>query len=94
MLGGRRALRLALHARHQAAEAVPRGDTVPIPLDQTTTEDGTVLWDPAIGLIARHREIVVEATIPAGGRVRFPVRSRVVQHITLTRLPADTSGCR
>ena len=79
-------LRFSLDQRRQASEATPRGDTVPVALTQTTAEQGIYLWDPALGLVARQREIEVRTSIPAGGRIRVPVRSRVVQHIELTRL--------
>jgi hypothetical protein len=88
---GRTLLRFSLELQHRAREATPRGDTVPVALAQTMTEQGTVLWDPALGLVARRREIEVETAIPAGGRIRSPVRSRIVQHIALTRLQR---GCR
>jgi hypothetical protein len=89
---GRTLLRFSLDQERHASEATPRGDTVPVALTQTTTEHGTFLWDPALGLVARQREIEVRTSIPAGGRIRAPVRSRVVQHIELTRLAP--SGCR
>jgi hypothetical protein len=38
--------------------------------------------------VRRLRAITVEATVPSGGRVRQPVRSRVEQQVELTRLPA------
>ena len=61
---------------------------MPIPLHQTTVEEGDIYWSPASGLVRRSRDITVEATVPSGGRVRQAARSRVVQHIELTRLPA------
>jgi hypothetical protein len=36
--------------------------------------------------VERRREILIETSIPAAGRIRTPIRSRVVQHVTLTRL--------
>jgi len=86
MAAGRTLLRFSLDLRRRANEATPRGDTVPVALTQTMTEQGTYLWDPALGLMARRRKIEVETSIPAGGRIRAPVRSRVVQHIEATRL--------
>jgi hypothetical protein len=56
-------------------------------MTQTTTEQGTLLWDPQVGLVGREREITIETSIPAAGRIPAPVRSRVVQHVSLTRLP-------
>ena len=93
-VAGRPLLRFSIAGRREARETMPRGDTVPLPLTQVTTEQGTALWDPASGLMSRSREIVVEAAIPAGGRMRLPVRSRVIQHATLTRLPAENGPCR
>jgi hypothetical protein len=89
---GRALLRYAVAVRHRSSEATPRGDTVPVALTQTMSEQGTFVWDHALGPVARRREIEVETSIPAGGRIRAPVRSRVVQHITLTRL--GPGSCR
>jgi hypothetical protein len=88
VLAGRPLLHFQLTAHAESRAAVPRGDTVPIPLRQTTAEEGEVYWSPAAGLVRRTRSITIEATVPSGGRVRQPARSRVVQRIELTRLPA------
>jgi len=81
-------LHFRLEARGESREAVPRGDTVPIPVRQTTVERGDIFWSPASGLVRRSRDITIEATVPTGGRIRQPVRSRVVQRVELTRLPS------
>ncbi len=91
--GGRRLQRYALRRRTEASETVPRGDTTPVPLRQTTVDQAGIVWDPAAGLVRHARETVVEATIPAGGRIRAPVRSRIAQQAELTRLSAPAS-CR
>ncbi len=88
VVAGRPMLHFRLDARAEATQALPHGDTVPVPLRQTTTERGDVYWSPAAGLVRRTRDITVEATIPSGGRIRQPVRSRVVQQVELTRLPS------
>ena len=80
--------RYRLESRSESRGAVPRGDTVPIPLRQTSVEQGEIYWSPRAGLVRRLRDITIEATVPAGGRVRQAARSRVVQHIELTRLPS------
>jgi hypothetical protein len=86
--------RYALQVRREQREAVPRGDTVPVALQQTTRENGGFIWDPASGLVYRNRDIAVETSIPAAGRIRRPVRSRLTQAITLSRLPAAVdSAC-
>jgi hypothetical protein len=82
-----------LEARSEARETVPRGDTVAIPIEESTVEQGGIFWSPVVGLVRRTRDITVEATIPSGGRIRQPVRSRIVQHIVLTRLRSKPS-CR
>jgi hypothetical protein len=79
--------RYALRVRREQRETVPRGDTVPVALRQTTVEEGEFVWDPAAGLVQRSRKITIETTIPAGSRIRRPVRSRITQTIKLTRLP-------
>ncbi|MGH7580680.1 MAG: hypothetical protein ACREM9_10945, partial [Gemmatimonadales bacterium] len=90
-VAGRPLLHFRLETRSDTGQAVPRGDTVPIPVRQTMVEEGEVFWSPSSGLIRRTRDITIEATIPSGGRIRQPVRSRVIQHVELTRLPAQPS---
>lgn len=90
-VAGRPMLRFRLVARSDTREVLPRGDTVPVPVRQTTLEQGEIFWSPISGLVRRHRHITTEATIPSGGRIREPVRSRVVQRVELTRLPARPS---
>jgi hypothetical protein len=58
---------------------------------QTSLEQGDIFWSPTTGLVRRTRDITTEATIPSGGRIRQPVRSRVVQHVELTRLPSQAA---
>jgi hypothetical protein len=90
-VGGRPLLHFRLEARAETDETVPRGDTVPIAVRQTTIEQGDIYWSRTAGLVRRTRDITVEAIIPTGGRIRQPVRSRVVQHVELTRLPLQRS---
>ena len=92
-VAGQGLIRFRLASRSVAIETVPHGDTVPIPVRQTTVERGEIYWSPSAGLVRRTRDITVDATIPAGGRVRQPARSRVVQRIQLTRL-SPQPDCR
>ena len=92
-VAGQRLLRFSLESRDETREALARGDTTPIAVRQTTVERGEIFWSPRSGLIRRTRDITVEATIPSGGRIIQPVRSRVVQHVELTRLPSRP-GCK
>jgi hypothetical protein len=89
VVAGRPLLHFRLEARGETREVVPRGDTVPIPVRQTTVEQGDIFWSAASGLVWRTRDIIIHATIPSGGRIRQPVRSRIVQHVELTRLPSQ-----
>jgi hypothetical protein len=91
VVAGRPLFHFRLEARGEARETVPRGDTVPIPLRQTTVEQGDIYWSARSGLVRRTRDITVEATIPSGGRITQPVRSRVVQRVELTRLPSSST---
>ena len=91
VVAGRPLLHFRLESRDEIQEAMPRGDTVPIPIRQAAVERGELFWSPGSGLVRRIRDITIEATVPAGGRVRQPVRSRVVQHVELTRLPSQTA---
>ena len=89
VVAGRSMLHYRLDARAEASQAMPHGDTVPVPLRQTTAERGDIYWSPVAGLVRRTRDITVDATIPSGGRIRQRVRSRVVQRVELTRLPSQ-----
>jgi hypothetical protein len=86
-VAGRRVVRrLAVHQRTEADQATVRGDTTRLPARQVTVEDGQVDWDPAIGLLRRVRRLVVETSVPAGGPLRQPLRSRLEQEGTLVRV--------
>jgi len=82
---GRSLRRLALRARAESHEATIRGDTTGLKAVQVTTEQGEVDWDARLGLVRRVRHIVVETSVPAGGPLKLPVRSRLEQDATLTR---------
>jgi hypothetical protein len=74
-------------SRTRTTESVTAtGDSAAIPAKQTTREDEAFLWHPRRGLVRRDRTIVVETSIPGGGTVGHPVRSRVEQRIIVERL--------
>jgi hypothetical protein len=86
-LAGRRVVqRLDVHSRRESHRATIRGDTASIPARQVTVEEGRVDWDPRVGLLRRVRHLVVETTVPAGGPVAQPVRTRLEQDVRLMRL--------
>jgi len=95
--GGRPVRRLALRSRSEASRATVRGDTTAIAARQETIEEGQVDWDAAAGLLRRTRHIVVETSVPAGGPLRAPLRSRLAQDVVLERVvpaghPARSEG--
>jgi hypothetical protein len=83
--------RYIVRRRTVSRETVPRGDTVPVPLKQITTDEARVLWHGSVGLAKVERETTVEVSIPSGGRIRAAVRSRIVQRARLVRLPRAQS---
>lgn len=84
---GRRVVqRLELRWRIEADHATVRGDTTTIAARQVTVEDGRVDWDPKAGVLRRVRHIVVETSVPTGGPVRQPLRSRLEQEVSLVRI--------
>ncbi len=90
--GGRTVRRLALSSRTETDRAAVRGDTARLAARQVTVEDGRVDWDAAVGLLRRTRRIVVEMSVPAGGRLREPLRSRLQQDVVVERSLPD--ACR
>lgn len=83
--GGRTIQRLELESRTESHQADVRGDTLALPASQTTEEEGRVAWDPDRGLLRRERHIVVETSVPAGGPLKQPLRSRLEQTVVLDR---------
>lgn len=84
---GRTIRRLALRLRARTDTASIRGDTTRLPAAELTTEDGQVDWDPERGLLRRTRHIVIETSVPAGGPLKLPFRSRLEQEEELVRGP-------
>lgn len=83
--GGRTVQRLDLHLRTESSRADVRGDTLALPASQTTDEEARLAWDPDRGLLRRERHIVVETSVPAGGPLKQPLRSRLEQNVWLER---------
>ena len=93
-LAGRRVIqRLELRSRTEARRASIRGDTASIAARQVVVENGQVEWDARAGLLRRTRHLVVETSVPAGGPVARPVRTRLEQDVLLRRAPSS-AGCR
>ena len=82
---GRPVRRLLLRSSSRTDTAAVRGDTIQLPATEVTTESGEVDWDAERGLLRRTRHIVIETTVPAGGPLKLPLRSRMEQQAELTR---------
>jgi hypothetical protein len=89
--------RFRLQVRKVNREGNSKRDSIPLELRQVSRESGTFVWHPMLGLIGRERNIVIETTVPPGGPVRQAIRSRIQQHIRVTRdlntAGAHPSGC-
>jgi hypothetical protein len=79
--------RFAVSSRREGSKPVVPGDSVPVEMTQVTEERGTFVWHPMLGVLRRERHIVADAAVPAGGRVRRAVRSRIEQQIVIQREP-------
>jgi len=82
---GRPIRRLWLRSKVQSDTAAIRGDTIQLPATEVTTEQGEVDWDAERGLLRRTRHIVIETSVPAGGPLKLPLRSRMEQQAELVR---------
>jgi hypothetical protein len=82
---GRPIRRLLLRSRSQSDTAAIRGDTIQLPAAETTTEEGELDWDAERGLLRRTRHIVIETSVPAGGPLKLPLRSRMEREAGLVR---------
>jgi hypothetical protein len=82
---GRPVRRLLLRSKTRTDTAAIRGDTIQLPATETTTEEGELDWDAERGLLRRTRHIVIETSVPAGGPLKLPLRSRMEQEAELVR---------
>ncbi len=78
--------RLERHGTRSRASLAGGADTLALAVRQTTDEVGEYAWDDARGVTGWTRTVTVVTEIPPGASVRVPVRSRVVQRVTLSRL--------
>jgi hypothetical protein len=87
--------RFEVGIRRETGEAPTTADTVSLKVQQTSTEQGTFVWHPTLGLLQRERRIVIETTVPASRSVRQAVRSKVEQRISVLRdlNPPQTPAC-
>lgn len=94
-LSGLPLFRFELEHKDETGVAAQRGDSLAVPHRQLSEEHGSFVWHPTLGMVRRDRNIVVETTVPTSRAVRRPVRSRLEQHIVVTRdLRGDPTVCR
>lgn len=90
---GRSVERFRLRAQREGTAPVRVGDSTLVDAVRSEQETSTIVWDPSAGLVAWDRDVVVEATVSAGGVVPRGVRSRVEQKIRLDRVSLPPGGC-
>lgn len=56
-------------------------DSLAYVVRSSVREEGHLVWHPALGPLAWHREVLTEVEIPADGAVRRGVRSRVEERL-------------
>ena len=91
-MAGRPVHRFALRARTKSGTATVRGDTTGLAATETTLEEGEVDWDRERGLVRRRRHLVIDTAVPAGGPLKLPLRSRLVQEVELVRGAQQCEG--
>jgi hypothetical protein len=71
-----------------AADSVPAGpdSTTSVEMVQRLEEQGNLLWSPERGPLLWNRRLVINARVPATGRVKRNVYSRVEQEIRVVRI--------
>jgi hypothetical protein len=90
---GRSVERFRLRAQREGTAPVRVGDSTLVDAVRSEQETSTIVWDPNGGLLTWDRDIVVDATVAAGGVVPRGVRSRVEQKIRLDRVALPPGGC-
>lgn len=89
-IAGRDVSRYRLVRRDSRDESRMLPDSTPVRATRQESETGVFDWTEELGLVRWEREITVDVTVPAGGPVKQPFRTRIVQQATVHRL---STGC-
>ncbi len=87
---GHRVERYRINRRSEREESRLLSDSTAVKAEREETETSVLTWSGELGPVRWEREITVEVTVPAGGPVRQPFRTRIEQTITVQRV---AGGC-
>ena len=83
---GRRVERYRLIRRSEREESHWLPDSTEVRASRRQEEAGVFEWSGELGPVRWEREITVEVSVPAGGAVRQPFRTRIVQQVMVERV--------
>jgi hypothetical protein len=83
---GRPVERYRLIRRSEREESRWLPDSTEVRATRQQAESGVYEWSGELGPIRWEREITVEVSVPAGGVVKTPFRTRIVQQVTVERV--------
>jgi hypothetical protein len=87
---GRREARIVeryrLERRSSRAESRLLPDSSEVRATREDRETGVFEWSAELGPVRWERDITAEVTVPAGGPVRLPFRTRIDQKVTIERV--------
>jgi hypothetical protein len=78
--------RYRLIRRASQVESRLLSDSTEVSATRRESETGVYEWSVELGPVRWEREITVDVEVPAGGPVRQPFRTRIVQQVTIQRL--------
>ena len=76
--------RLLRRSARQESHLLP--DSTEVKASGSETESGVFSWTTELGVVRWERDLTDEVTVPAGGLVKQPFRTRIVQQVTVERV--------
>lgn len=88
---GRRVERYRINRKLEREETRLLSDSSEVRAERSETEASVLEWSGELGPVRWDREVTVLVTVPTGGPVRQPFRTRIEQQISIERL---AGSCR
>jgi hypothetical protein len=85
-VAGREVERYRLVRRWSREESRLLPDSTTVRATRQESESGVYDWSDELGLVRWEREITVDVSVPAGGPVKQPFRTRIVQQASVERV--------
>jgi hypothetical protein len=82
--------RLVRRAERQEKRLLP--DSTEVSATRTEKESGVFSWSPEQGLVRWERDLAEQVTVPAGGLVKQPFKTGIVQKLTVVRVGGGCGG--